>query len=370
MKISMISTLPPIKGLSPYTLGLVKELSKSYEIDFYGFKKIYPEFLYPSVTKTKEKQPKINNVKVINNLTWYNPFSWIKTGFQIKTEIVHAQWWSWFLAPVFYIILKIAKMRDKKIIMTIHNVKPHEKSLIKNWLNNSVINLADEYIVHNEKNKKIFLKVLNTPRKVNVIPHGIIEMKESKKSIYKLKKEYGFENTDKILLFFGNIRDYKGLDNLFESLYLLKDNSVKLIIAGKPWGSFQVYENLIKNLKLDNRIKLFLEFNSEAQIAELFKISDLAIFPYKEFEAASGAAAVAINYKKPMVVTSVGGLTDLVNDKKVIAKANNPKNLKEGIIYALNNLNRLAKDSEKKIKEFSWSNIAKKTINVYQNEKS
>ena len=114
LNVSMLSTLPPIKGLSPYTLGLVKELSKMCEITFYGFKSIYPEFLYPGGTKTNEEEPKIKNINLHNNLTWYNPFSWIKTGFQIKTAVVHVQWWSWFIAPVYYTVLKIAKLREKK----------------------------------------------------------------------------------------------------------------------------------------------------------------------------------------------------------------------------------------------------------------
>jgi len=365
MKISMLSTLPPTKGLSPYTLNLVKDLSKKCEINFYGFKSIYPEFLYPGGTKTDEKEPKIKNVNIDNSLTWYNPFSWIKTGFKINTKILHVQWWSWFLAPVYLTILPIAKLRGKKIIITIHNVKPHEKSFIKNFLNKSVINLADEYIVHSEDNKRLFLQETKTNKKINVIPHGIIEIKKSKESSSRLRKKYGFSDKDKILLFFGNIRDYKGLDILLKSLNKIKLQNIKIIIAGKPWESFDEYNNLITKYNLNNKVKLFLEFNSNKRVAELFKLSDLIVFPYKEFEASSGAGAVALNFEKPIVVTKVGGLPEIVKDKNVIAKPNDIEDLTEKINYALKNLKKLGKESKEKAKELSWDTITLKTKGVY-----
>ena len=330
-KISMIGTLPPVKGISPYTLNLLKRISKKESIDFYGFKSIYPEFLYPGKTKTDEKEPKIKNVTIYNNLTWYNPYSWIKTGFQIKTKIVHAQWWSWFLAPVYYTILKIAKIRSKKVIITIHNVKPHEKSAFKNYLNNSIINLADEYIVHSEENKKQFLGLNKTKKKIRVIPHGIIEFPISRISKRELRNKYGFSDKDKILIFFGNIRKYKGLDILIKALGLIKDEEIKLIIAGQPWENFKKYQELIDKNNLNSRIKKFLRYNSQEKVAELFKISDLAVFPYIEFEASSGAASVAQFYKKPIIASRVGGLKEIVNKDKLF-EPNNIKSLSNKII--------------------------------------
>ena len=362
----MLSTLPPIKGMSPYTLGLIRELSNFCEIDFYGFKSIYPEFLYPDGTKTNEIEPKIKNIKIKNYLTWYNPLSWIKTGFSVRTKIFHVQWWSWFLAPEYIIVLLIAKIRKKRIIMTIHNVKPHEKSFIKNFLNNFVINIADEYIVHSKENKKQFLEVKKTKKPIHIIPHGIIEIEKSKVKEEILRKKYNFSKKDKIILFFGNIRDYKGLDILLKSLKEINDKDIKLIIAGKPWGDFIEYTFLINKLGLNKRIKLFLKFNSNEKVAELFKISDLVVFPYKEFEASSGAGSIALNFEKAIVVTDSGGLPEIVKDKEVIARPNDINDLKEKIIYGLKNKKKLEKDSKEKSFDFSWIKIAKMTGEVYK----
>ncbi len=366
MKISMLGSLPPIKGVSPYTKSLVEELSKDVEIDFYGFKSIYPEFLYPGGTKTDEPQPIINNVHIKNKLTWYNPFSWISVGYAIDTKIFHVQWWSWVLAPMYLTILSIARMRGKKIIMTIHNVKPHEKSWIKVFLNKSVIGMADEYIVHNENNKKMFLELNKTEKNVHVVPIGINKYSSTSQSKSQLRKDYGFSNDDKILIFFGNIRDYKGLDIMLQSLSKIDDNNVKLIIAGKPWNDFEEFNKAIQSNNLQTKVKLFLGYNSDKVVSELFTISDLAVFPYKEFEASSAAGADAISYNKAIVVTDVGGLPDLVKDKNVIAKPNNSDDFKEKIIYALKNIKKLEKDAIEINKKYSWSSSAMKTLEVYR----
>ena len=351
MKISMVSTLPPIKGISDYTISLIKSLPKGIEVDFYGFKNIYPEFLYPGGTKTNEKEPKFDNVEIHNYLKWYNPLSWLKVGNSFKTDIVHVQWWSWALAPMYYIMLKKAKNRGKKIIMTIHNVKPHEKSFIKNKMNKSVINLADEYVVHSENNKKMFLEETKTKKPIHVIPHGIIEIEKSGLTKKELKDKYDFSDKDKILLFFGAIREYKGLDTLLLALKEIKDESVKLIIAGKPWGDFKKYQEIIDKNDLKNRVRLFLDFIPKKQVAEFFEVCDLVILPYKEFEASSGVATLAINFNKQLLVSNVGSLPELVDGSNLIFhpnQTNGLKNLIENYFLSFSkNKIKLAKPSKK-----------------------
>ncbi len=364
-KITLISTLPPLIGLSPYTLGLVTALSQNAKIDFIGFKKIYPIFLYSGGGVDKNGvTPQFNkNVKVDNCLVWYNPITWIKAGLAIDTQIAHAQWWSWFLAPVFITVLGIAKLRGKKIIITIHNVKPHEKSWYKVLLNKSVLSLADEYVVHNQANKKLFLETDKSNKPVHVLPLGIFELTDPKMSVSQLRKKYGYSLKDRVVLYFGNIRDYKGLDVLINSFAYIKDKSVKLIIAGKPWKGFDEYQKLIDENNINKRTKLFLSYIPESQIPELFKLSSMAVFPYKEFEASSAAATNALNFAKPIVVTNTGGLTEVVMDKKVIAKPDNAKDLAIKIEYALVNQKKLAIESYKICQKFLWKNIVVDYLN-------
>jgi len=355
-KITMLSTLPPIKGLSPYTLGLVKELSKHVKINFIGFKSIYPEFMYPGGTKDlSQKKPKIKNLRNKSFLTWYNPISWIKAGLTCEGKVVHAQWWAWPLAPIYLIVLSLAKLNKKKIIMTIHNVKPHEKSFFKNLLNKSVLSLADEYIVHNENNKLLFISESKTKKKIYVIPHGIIEIEKPKENKKQLRKKYDFKQKEKIILFFGTIRPYKGLDLLIKTMKYLQ--GYKLIIAGKPWESFEKYQNLINKNNLESQIVKMLKFVSNKELAELLTLCDVVIFPYKEFEASSGAAATALPFNKPLVVTNVGGLTEITQKKEFITNPD-PYEIAKTVKKLKSNYN--FKESE-----FSWKNIARKTIEVY-----
>ncbi|HLD10653.1 MAG TPA: glycosyltransferase [Candidatus Nanoarchaeia archaeon] len=382
-KISMISTLPPLKGMSPYTLGLVKELSKEIEINFFGFKSLYPEFLYPGGTKTSEQEPKLPNLNIKNTLTWYNPFSWIYTGFKIKDKIIHVQWWSWFLAPVYITTLTIVKLRGKKVIMTIHNVEPHEKSFIKNFLNTSVISLASEYIVHSEDNKKKFEKYAKN-KKINVLPIGLEEKKQinRQEAIKEINSKLNsdIKQNDKVILFFGNIRDYKGLDVLIEVYNDIKkqnneNNSIKLIVAGESW------EKQITELIKSNKDIIFSNgFIPPSEVVYYFSASDLVVFPYKYFDASSAAASDAISYGKAIVVTKTGGLPTLVKDKNVIAVPNSKDSLKKAILYTLynnnnnnnnnnkdkNKIRKLEQDSKSIASSLSWKSVAKKTLEVYR----
>ena len=364
--ITVISTLPPAKGLSAYTLGFVKSLSRLEDIDFIGFKKLYPNFLYPGGSIDPHASTPVlpSNIHIRNILTWYNPISWLQAAFSIKTKVVHAQWWSWFLAPAFITILAISRLRGKKIIITVHNVLPHEKFFFKVLANHAVLGLASEYVVHNEDNKKLFLSKNKTKKPVHVIPHGIIEFPKSPISNGLLRQKYGYADDDKIILFFGNIRDYKGLSVLLDTLPLLDKNS-KLIVAGKPWSTFDPYQQQINRLGIQSRVQTFLDFVPDAQVAEIFKITDLVVYPYLEFEASSGAATVALDFGKAVVVTSVGGLPDVVIDKNVVATPGDSVDLCRKIAYALKHLNPLSTESVKIAQQMSWNNIIKKYQSIY-----
>jgi glycosyltransferase involved in cell wall biosynthesis len=366
MKISMLGALPPIKGVSSYTVNLLAELAKNCKFDFYGFKSIYPEFLYPGGTMTNAQQPRIQNVHIRNTLTWYNPFSWLATALAIKTGILHVQWWSWLLAPVYLTVLSIARLRHRKIIMTVHNIKPHEKSLLKSFLNQSVLHLAHEYIVHSESNRRLLIQTTGTGKKIHVIPIGTTQVGSCTLDNKTLRQKFNFRPEDKILLFFGNIRHYKGLDTLLQALAKIENPRTKLIIAGQPWTDFTNYHKIINQLNLKQRVKLFLEFVPDSTVAELFELSQLVVLPYKQLESASAVASVALAFAKPLLVTDVASLSELVNDKKTIAQPNNADDLKEKILYALENLDRLQQDTREKAQQFSWQKTAEKTLNVYK----
>jgi len=377
MKITLIGTLPPIKGISEYCIEQVNSLSKKMKIDFINFKSIYPEFLYPGgSTKEKNEIFQINenkNLKISNLLSWYNPFSWVWAGLTTKGEIVHFHWWTFYLFPVFFIIIILSKLRGKKIICTAHNVLSHETSKIDEILTNLMFKLSHRIIVHSKTNKNQLKEVFKIKdEKISVIPYGVLNFYK-KEEITKEQacEKLGLENQDKIILYFGNIRKYKGVDVLIKSFAKTKKevSNAKLIIAGKNWIDWQPFQRLINGHNLNKDIILHLDYISALEIPYYFSACDLVVLPYLFFESQSGPGNIALAFRKAMVVSNVGGLPDLVKDKNVIVQSNNEDELAQAIIKILKDENfrtRLENDSKELAQKYSWDKIAEKTIELYK----
>ncbi len=367
--VTIIGTLPPVKGISAYNVELCKNLARHIKIEFIGFKSIYPEFLYPGGTIDKSsKEPEIKNLDNRSFLTWYNPISWVWAGISTKGKIVHGQWWSHVLAPVYITILLLARVRRKKIILTVHNVSPHENNVINNILNRSVFMFADRFIVHSKNNKKIFCRRYKIdPKKVHVIPHGVLKPARLKNYTKKQSRKFlGLKEKDKVILFFGTIRAYKGVDILIKAFKKAKIKNKKLVIAGKCWKDKEYYLKLIGN---DDNIILIDRFIPTTEVEYYFRAADLVVLPYKRFESASGVGALVLSFHVPFIVSKVGGLPELVVDRKhCVFKPGNINELKDKICLIMNSRalrEKLKKDSKLKEKEFSWESIVKKTLDVY-----
>ncbi len=369
-KVTMISSLPPIVGLSPYTKGLVSALSKHVHINFLGFNHIYPKFLYPGkmTDETATVLEENNNLSIRNVLNWYNPLQWIIEAFKIKTHIIHAQWWSYPLAFLYIVILSICKIRRKKVILTIHNIIPHEKNPIKVFLNRSVFFLGDEYIVHTEENKKELASIVKK-KPIHVIKHGLI--KNPLKGILKeeARKLFNLSNEDKILLCFGHIRDYKGLDIALKALSMIQDKSIKLLIAGKCWEDWQKYQEIIDKFNLKKRVIQKIGFILTEEIEPLFRCADIILLPYKHFNAQSGVGALVLPFNVPLIVSKTGGLSDYVLDDACISDPEDHVILAQKIVKILQDdqlYQKLIRDLQHVQKELSWDNIAQKTIELYK----
>jgi len=378
MKVTLIGTLPSIKGLSPYCQELLKSLSKNIEVEFIGFKKLYPDFLYPGGTRVKDnnyKTSEIKNAEIRNILTYYNPFSWIWGGLTAKGDIIHAQWWSHVLAPIYFMILSICKVRRKKIVITVHNVLPHESSKLNRFLNGVILPFGDVFIVHTGRNKEALSKIYNISKeRIHVIPMGVLFQNSIKKiSKKEARKFLAIPPGKNVILHFGNIREYKGLDILLKALKFVVNEleDVILVIAGKPWIDWERYEKIINEEALENHVIKKLDFIPPSEIEHYFAASDIVVLPYKEFESQSAIGALALPFKKPLIVTNVGGLPDFVKDKRVIAKSNDMEDLARKIIQVLNDeklLEKLEKDSEELVEKYNWDKIAEKTIELYLGE--
>jgi glycosyltransferase involved in cell wall biosynthesis len=381
MKVTLIGTLPPIKALSPYCFHLAEALSEKIDVEFINFHSILPDFLYSGGTKTEEDIVyTVKNIQTKNLLKWYNPISWIKAGLEATGDVIHAQHWALYSSAMYCIILPIAKIRGKKRILSIHNITPHENGAIffafDTFLNRIVFPFADVLIVHNIRNKEKLISLYGIDeQKISIITHGTLHTYHQIIGISQqnAREHLQIPQHKKIILFFGYLWSYKGLDILLASLSLVKKtlNGVVVLIAGQPLRDWGNYEKIIKERGLENDVIKKLQYIPDQEVEYFFSSADLVVLPYKKepFDTHGGVGALALSFKKPLLVTDVGGLPEYVKDKRMIVSPDDAEELSSRIILVFNDavlLNKLSKDSEELAKELSWDKIADKTIAVYQ----
>jgi len=300
----------------------------------------------------------------------YNFINIINIVKKNNIDIVHIQW---PLSVKFdkYLINKLHKL-NVKVIFTAHNVVSHEYNNMDFLAQKNMLNAYDKIIVHANCNKKDIIELFNIEwDKIDVIPHGnylfINSFNKYIEREYALK-ELGLDNNNFYLLFFGYIREYKGLDILLNALSKL-DNNIHLIIAGSC-SNFSKYDDLIEQFKLDNRVHKFIKYIDLKDFGKYFYASDAVIFPYKNIYQ-SGAVQMAMAFKKPIIVSSVGGLIETIkdNDNGLIFKNEDVDDLIEkiNILYKNNELrNTIANNGYNYAKnELDWDKIAYNTYNLY-----
>jgi len=381
MKVTLIGTLPPIKALSPYCFHLAKALSKKIDVEFINFKNILPDILYPGGMKAEEDIDfRVKNVKIKNLLNWYNPISWIKAGLEATGDVIHAQHWALYSGAIYCIILPIAKLRGKKIILSIHNITPHVNDVVTlaldKFLNRTIFPFVDILIVHNTRNKEKLIALYGVDKKkIFIITHGTLYTYHQTMGISRqnAREHLHIPQDKKIILFFGYIWGYKGLDILLKSISSTKKTlkDVAVLIAGQSLKDWSKYKKIIRENDLENEVIKKLHYIPDQEVEYLFSCADLVVLPYKKesFDTHGGVGALALSFKKPMIVTDVGGLPEYVKDKRMIVNPGDAEDLSSKIILVFNDaalLNKLSKDSEELAKELSWDKIADKTIEVYQ----
>ncbi|MDH7508755.1 MAG: glycosyltransferase family 4 protein [Methanomassiliicoccales archaeon] len=374
LRITMIGTLPPLKGISRYCYFLCSALSNLVDIEFVSFRKLYPNFLYPGGVDTEKKSEElIMKFRRRNDLHGYNPLTWLKTGIYCSGDVVHAQWWSPLLFPAYFTILILARVRCKRVVITVHNVIPHENTKIGKVLTSMLLKFADFIIVHSDSNKEILFKEYrNLDRDhVFVVPHGLLSFPNAPYDKRKAKDILGIPISAKAILFFGNIRPYKGLKNLIKAMEKVTKTlpNTMLIIAGHCWEDWHEYERLIKELNIEDKIIVRKGYVEPMDVPLLFAATDLVVLPYETFDAQSGVGLAALNYCKPMIVTAVGGLPELVLDSISVVEPKNHELLASRIIMILRDprlLSKLEEDSKKIREEYGWQRIAEITYRIYE----
>jgi len=374
-KIAMLGSFQPLRALSGYCLELALAMCELGKVEFFSFKKIYPAFLYPGGDlKNDYTFPVAGHarLKVKRRLTWYNPLSWIAEGLYTQADLLHAQWWSMPLWLVYVIVCVGFKVRGKPVVFTVHNVMPHEPSLIYTMLSRMLFKLGDHFIVHSTSNREQLIKNYKIiPEQVTEIPHGPLDFYVPRNlDLNKAREEMGFDKEQKVILFFGAIRPYKGIDTALNAFVRVVNEvpQSRLLIAGKLWTDWEQYDRLMKKLEITDYVKTFLRYIPSKDVWRFFAVSDLVVIPYHDFDSQSGVGAIALSFRKPMIVTNVGGLPELVGDHRYVVPPKDPFSLAQAIVRCLKDNSRLksmSANAEKVAAKFAWPIITEKTWGVY-----
>jgi len=374
-RVAILGSLPPLRALSSYCLELALAIADLGKVEFISFKKIYPAIFYPGGDlKEDHTFPVIKhrNLKVWRRLTWYNPLSWIYEGLSPDADLLHAQWWSPPLTLTYLFVCLGFKLRKRPIVFTVHNVLQHEKASLYDILSRILFSLCDHFIVHSGLNKRQLVRHFNIlPEMVTQIPHGPLDFHvRGDTDRDQVRKEMGFEPRDRVILLFGAIRPYKGIDTALKafSKVLQKIPEARLLIAGKLWEDWEPYERLVQDLEIGDKIKTCLRYIASDEVCNFFEVSDLVILPYHHFDSQSGVGATAISFRKPMIVTMVGGLPELVMDQDCVVPPMDPDALSLTVVRCLRDpamLARMATGAEKIDEKIAWPAIARKTWEVY-----
>ena len=357
-RIVLLGTTYPFRGgLASFNERLSKEFIKEgYEVIIYTFTVQYPNFLFPGKTQFTSS-PKPKDLIIERKINSVNPFNWIKVGLELKKmkpEIILSKFWIPFIAPSLGTINRIAKNTKTRRISILDNVVPHEKRIGDKILSKYYIASIDSFVAMSETVKNDLKKF--TDKKCLLNPHPLFDNFGKKILKQEALKMLNLDANYKYILFFGFIRDYKGLDILLEAMQdkKIEDKKIKLIIAGEYYSNEQKYLNLIEKFKLKDKVELFTEFIPNEEVAIYFGASDLVVQPYKT-ATQSGITQIAYHFEKPMVVTDVGGLKEIIPEEKVgyVVKPNSKE-----VALAINKFYESSIDFDKYIKEekkkYSW----------------
>lgn len=344
-KIIIIGPAYPYRGGNSLFVSHVYDILKEkFEVKIYNYKLLYPSILFPGKTQFDESGKTIKqapNKRLVNSI---NPFNWIKVASLIKNEnanLVIFDWWHPFFSFCHFAISGLIKSKyNNKILFITENVISHEANVIDKSLTKVGLSNASAFLSLSEKVERD-LEFVAAGRKVyrSELPVYDCYNFDDKKNNSSTKKDFGFDENSKLLLFFGYVRKYKGLDLLIDALAELvkKDSTYKLLAAGEFYDDEKYYRDKIEVLKLNNSVKLLNQFIPNEEVAKYFEPSDLVVLPYRS-ATQSGILNLAYGFYKPVLVTDVGGLAEFVDNGKTgyVIQPDSQNDLIDGIINFFN----------------------------------
>ena len=367
MKIAILSPFYPYRGgIAQFSAMLYTELEKEgHTVQAFNFKRLYPDLLFPGKTQYVEKGDKAIEINGLRLLDSINPLSYFQTVEAIKEfdpEVLIISYWMSFFVPGYAHIANRMK-KHCKVITLIHNAIPHEPKFFDKPMAKLLFKQCHGFIVLSDTVRNDLLKLHSQAQYIQN-PHPLYNHFGSPVDKGIACQKLQIPTNKKNLLFFGLIRDYKGLDLLIEAVSLL-DDSYQLIIAGECYGSFEKYQKQIDNSPAKERIFVHNHYISDDDIPLFFSSADALVLPYRS-ATQSGVVSVAYHYNLPMVSTPVGDFSQSIAKPQtgIVIPEISASSLKDGIqtLFSEGKLNFVSLQIEKEKVALSWETLTKKLL--------
>lgn len=375
----MIRTVKIIGPAHPYRGGIAttsERLAQEFiaggaDVEIETFTLQYPSLLFPGKTQYNNK-PAPQGLKIKRSINSINPFNWIRVGLRLKKEkpdLVIIRYWIPFLSPCLGTIAWLLRKNGKsKVVCLADNIIPHEHRPGDRLLTNYYIQRIDGLIAMS-KSVLEESKTFRSDIPLGFCPHPIFDNYGQKIPMEEAKQQLMLDQRYSYLLFFGFIRDYKGLDLLIEAFAdsRLRNYPVKLLVAGEYYSSAEPYLKLIQEKNLSDHIELRTEFIPDHEVNLYFSAADMVVQPYKS-ATQSGVTQIGYHFEKPMLVTNVGGLSEIIPDGKVgYVVEPEAKFIAEALVdfYENDRLNSFSENVIEEKKKFSWANMVGAFTTIY-----
>lgn len=365
MKISLLGPTYPYRGgIAHYTTLLCRELRKEHEVQFLSFSRQYPKWLFPGRTDRDPSKNALLVEGVDYCLDSMNPLTWITTAGKItrfQPDLLILPWWVVFWLPQFMAIILLVKKRTvAEVVFICHNAIEHESSWWKLKATKGILSRGDRILTHSKEESHSLRDILGCAAKITTafLPSyaplcGAFPRPD------QAKEELGLKGN--VLLFFGFVRGYKGLDILMRAMPgVRKQVDVTLLVVGEFWKGKDNYMRLIGDLGISDFVHVIDAYIPNEEIGLYFSAADLVVQPYRS---ASGSAICQLAYAfgKPVIATNVGSLREVVIDGENgrIVPPDNVTALADAICTSLEPevLKRLTDEAKLTAEKFSWHRL-------------
>ncbi|MEN7551440.1 glycosyltransferase [Rapidithrix thailandica] len=367
MKIAFLAPFYPYRGgIAQSSTALYKALESLAEVKAFNFSLQYPSLLFPGSSQfenAKDSNLKIDSVRCLNSI---NPLSYFTTANKIQgfqPDLLLTRYWMPFFAPSLGLVSKLVRKKGARVISITDNIIPHEHRMGDQVLTSFFLKQNDGFVTLSEAVKRDLLQ-FRPNAKVLFHPHPLYSHFGKKQEKAQARKLLQLPKERKIILFFGLIRAYKGLDTLLEAFGKL-DASYHLLVAGEAYEDMEKYQALIAQNPNRDRVQMHNHYIAESEVPNYFSAADVCVLPYKT-ATQSGVTAISFHFDLPVIVTDVGGLKQMVGEFEGggVVPPENPDQLAKRIqeYFHHNQQEQYSQAIQKNKKTYSWEHLAVELI--------